>query len=37
VATCPCNAIIQFGFDDTQVKSEILALLGRQPAAAEAA
>jgi heterodisulfide reductase subunit A len=36
VAACPCNAITQFGFSDTQVKSEILALLGRLPAAAAA-
>jgi heterodisulfide reductase subunit A len=36
VAACPCNAIAQLGFSDTQVKSEILALLGRLPAAAAA-
>lgn len=36
VATCPCNAITQFGFNDEQVKSEILALLGRLPAAVAA-
>lgn len=36
VATCPCNAISQFGFNDAQVKSEILALLGKQPAAVAA-
>lgn len=36
VATCPCNAIRQLGFDDTQVKSELLALLDAQPAAAAA-
>jgi len=35
-ATCPCNAIHQYGFNDRQVKSEILALLGRLPAAAAA-
>jgi heterodisulfide reductase subunit A len=34
VAACPCSAIHQFGFDDRLVKSEILALLGAQPAAA---
>jgi heterodisulfide reductase subunit A len=34
VATCPCNAITQFGFTDDEVKSEILALLARVPAAA---
>ncbi len=34
VATCPCNAITQFGFSDAQVKSEVLALLGKLPAAA---
>jgi len=36
VATCPCNAINQFGFTDDEVKSEILALLARVPAAATA-
>jgi heterodisulfide reductase subunit A len=36
VATCPCNAITQFGFTDDEVKSEILALLGKQPAAVAA-
>jgi heterodisulfide reductase subunit A len=36
VATCPCNAITQFGFTDDEVKSEVLALLGRAPAAAAA-
>jgi heterodisulfide reductase subunit A len=34
VATCPSNAITQFGFTDDEVKSEVLALLGRVPAAA---
>jgi heterodisulfide reductase subunit A len=34
VATCPCNAITQLGFSDAQVKSEVLALLGRLPAPA---
>jgi heterodisulfide reductase subunit A len=34
VAACPCNAITQFGFSDAQVKAEVLALLGRLPAAA---
>lgn len=34
VATCPCNAITQLGFTDLEVKSEVLALLGRLPAAA---
>ncbi len=33
VATCPCNAIQQQGFSDTQVKSELLALLGVEPEA----
>ena len=28
VATCPSNAIQQAGFEDVQVKSELLALLG---------
>lgn len=36
VATCPCNAITQLGFTDDEVKSEVLALLGRAPAAATA-
>jgi heterodisulfide reductase subunit A len=36
VATCPSNAITQFGFTDDEVKSEVLALLGRVPAAATA-
>jgi heterodisulfide reductase subunit A len=36
VAACPCSAIHQFGFDDNLVKSEILALLDVQPAAATA-
>jgi hypothetical protein len=36
VATCPCNAISQFGFTDQEVKSEVLALLGRHPAPAAA-
>jgi len=36
VATCPCNAITQFGFTDDEVKSEVLALLGRAPAAVTA-
>jgi heterodisulfide reductase subunit A len=36
VATCPCNAISQFGFTDQEIQEEILALLGRQPAAAAA-
>jgi heterodisulfide reductase subunit A len=36
VAACPCNAITQLGFTDAQVKSEILALLGRTPADAVA-
>ena len=36
VATCPCNAITQLGFTDQEVKSEILALLGKQPAAVAA-
>jgi heterodisulfide reductase subunit A len=34
VAACPCSAIHQFGFGDTLVKSEILALLGAEVAAA---
>ena len=33
VATCPSNAITQFGFTDGQVRSELMALLGKQPAA----
>jgi ferredoxin len=36
VATCPCNAITQFGFTDDEVRSEVLALLGKQPAAVAA-
>jgi len=36
VATCPCNAITQFGFTDQEVKSEVLALLGKQLAAVAA-
>jgi heterodisulfide reductase subunit A len=36
-ASCPSNAIQQFGFNDAEVKSEVLALLGvpeREPVAA---
>ncbi|HSB68269.1 MAG TPA: CoB--CoM heterodisulfide reductase iron-sulfur subunit A family protein [Candidatus Methylomirabilis sp.] len=36
VATCPCNAITQLGFTDQEVKSEVLALLGKQLAAVAA-
>ena len=36
VATCPCNAISQLGFTDQEVKSEILALLGKQLASVAA-
>jgi heterodisulfide reductase subunit A len=28
VATCPCDAIQQHGFDDGQVRAELMALLG---------
>lgn len=35
VASCPCNAIQQHGFEDSQVESELLALLARQQPAEE--
>jgi len=34
VAACPCSAMTQLGFSDTQMKSEILALLAGEAAAA---
>jgi heterodisulfide reductase subunit A len=34
VAACPCSAMTQLGFSDTQMKSEILALLAGEVAAA---
>jgi heterodisulfide reductase subunit A-like polyferredoxin len=36
VATCPCNAIQQYGFGDRQILSELEALLDEHPALATA-
>ncbi|MBE0657825.1 MAG: CoB--CoM heterodisulfide reductase iron-sulfur subunit A family protein [Bryobacteraceae bacterium] len=35
VASCPCNAIQQQGFEDSQVESELMALLAGKPPAEE--